>query len=142
MYVDPYLRAAYIKLHQGGYTEKYGGDGVNLTLGTKDETSLRGSAGVNVAKDFPLFYDSFLETDVRASYNHEFRNDGPTFTARFAADGTPFINTGILHGPNYYSAGFSVGHKDSFSSVTLDYDSEVSNSFVGHTATVTLRFRL
>ena len=42
----------------------------------------------------------------------------------------------------YYSAGFSVGHKDSFSSITLDYDGEATGKFVAHTATINLRFRL
>jgi hypothetical protein len=103
---------------------------------------MRGSAGFNLMRDFTLTYDSVLETDLRASYTHEFHNTPATFTSHFAVTpNVPITSSVLLHGPNFYSFGFGVGHKDSFSAVTLDYDAQVAGHYIGHTATVTLRFR-
>jgi hypothetical protein len=88
-----------------------------------------------------MYYDSNLTTDFRTSYTHEFRNAATAFNAHFAAAGDPFTLYSAPHGPGIYSFGFGVGHKDSFSSVTLDYDAQISSHFVGHVGTVTMRFR-
>jgi outer membrane autotransporter protein len=140
--VEPYLRAQYLKLYQGTYTEQNGGDGVNLTVDSHSQQSLRGGGGVTVGRQFVLGYDSNLAAEARGNYSHEFMNTADSFTAFYTADGTPFTNSILMHGPNYYSAGFSVGHKDSFSSITLDYDGEATGKLTAHTASVNLRFRL
>ncbi len=140
--LDPYIRAQYLKLHQGLYQDTGGGAGVDLTVDAHDQTSLKGSTGFAVNREYVVGIDSTLQATVRGNYSHEFKNGTNVFNSRFTADSTPFTNSILLHGPNYYSAGFSVGHKDSFSSITLDYDGEATGKFVAHTATVNLRFRL
>ena len=140
--ITPFIRMGYLKVNQKGYDEKHGGFGVNLSQGSRDTSSLRGTVGLNVERDFELFYDSLLETDFRAAYTREFNNDPIVYTSQFTSGGTPFNLTSQPHGPNVYSFGFGVGHRDGFSSVTLDYDYEMSSHFTGHVATVTLRFRL
>ena len=140
--LDPYVRAQYLKLHQGLYQDTGGGDGVNLTVDAHDQTSLKGSTGFAVNRDYVVGIDSTLQATLRGNYSHEFKDAQNVFNSRFTSDSTPFTNSILLHGPNYYSAGFSVGHKDSFSSITLDYDGEATGKFVAHTATINLRFRL
>ncbi|TAL04056.1 MAG: autotransporter domain-containing protein [Rhodospirillaceae bacterium] len=140
--IVPYLRVGYLKLNENRYSEKAGGAGIDLTNGAKNTSSLRTTAGFNLSKDFPLYYDSNLETDFRGSVTHDFKNDPTVFTSQFTAANTPFTITSLPHGPNIYSLGFGVGHKDSFSSVTLDYDAEITGHLMSHTAAVTLRFRL
>ncbi len=142
MMLEPYLRASYLDLKRNTFTQTGGGDGLNLIVDPNKQISTRGSVGVDLERDFTLHYDSMLETDFRASYTREFRNNPSSFTSRFAADPrTTMVNTVLPHGPSYYSVGFGVGHKDSFSSVTLDYDAQFAKGFMGHSATVSLRFR-
>jgi uncharacterized protein with beta-barrel porin domain len=140
--VDPYVQAQYLKLYQNGYSEQDGGAGVDLTVGSHSVSTLNGTGGVDVSRDFSLYYDSFLQTDLRASYTHQMMTQDALFGANFTASGTAFDQMMILHGPNYYSGGFSIGHKDSFSSITLDYDADIGNHYLGHVAAVSLRFRL
>jgi len=140
--IVPYIRAGYLTLHEDGYSEKNGGAGLDLTNGSRDTSSLRTTAGFNLSKDYPLYYDSNLETDFRGSVTHDFKNDPLTYTSQFTASNTPFTVTSLPHGPNIYSFGFGIGHKDSFSAITLDYDAEFTGHLMTHTAAVTLRFRL
>jgi len=139
--IVPYVRAGYMKLHEDGYTEKAGGP-VDLVESAKDTTSFRSTVGFDMSKNWALYYDSNLETDLRASYTHDFKDNPILMTSRFASAGLPFNTISMPHGPNIYSFGFGVGHKDSFSSITIDYDAEMAGHFLGHTAAVTLRFRL
>jgi uncharacterized protein with beta-barrel porin domain len=140
--LDPYVRASWLKLKQGNYQDTGGGDGVNLTVDSHSQTSLKGSTGFTVGRNFTLGYDTMLEAQARGNYSHEFKNLSDVFSSHFTADSTPFTNSILMHGPDYFSAGFSIGHKDSFSSITLDYDGEAAGKYTAHTATVTLRFRL
>jgi outer membrane autotransporter protein len=139
--ITPYLRFGYLKLHQNGYSEKNGGAGIDQTQSARDNQSLRGTIGLNLERDFALYYDSMLETDFRVSYTREFKNDPTVFTSRFSSAGTPFQIISQQHGPNVYAVGFGIGHRDSFSSVTFDYDAEFIGGLTSHIATVTLRFR-
>jgi uncharacterized protein with beta-barrel porin domain len=139
--IVPFIRAGYLTVQQGGYTEKNGGLGINFNQSSRTMNSFRSTIGLDVGKDFKLSYDSAVTTDFRASYSHDFKNDPTAFTAQFASAGTPFTLYSAPHGPSIYNVGFSVGHKDNFSAITVDYDAEVASHFLGHVATVTLRFR-
>jgi uncharacterized protein with beta-barrel porin domain len=140
--IVPYLRAGYLKLHENAYDEKNGGLGVNLSRGTQDTDSFRGTIGLDLSKEFKLAYDSKLHADLRTSYTREFKNDAITRWTRFTSGGTAFLLTALPHGPGIFAAGFSIGHEDSFSLITLDYDAEFTGHLMSHTATITLRFRL
>src|SRR5262249_1017992 len=46
--ITPYIRFGYLDLHQNGYSEKNGGAGVNLTQSARNNSSLRGTVGLNL----------------------------------------------------------------------------------------------
>jgi uncharacterized protein with beta-barrel porin domain len=140
--INPYLRAGYLKLHENGYSEKNGGNGINLTRGDLNTDSFRGTIGLDFSKEFKLDYDSKLHTDFRTSYTRDFKNDPITRLTQFSAAGTPFTLTSLPHGPSVFALGFGVGHEDSFSAITLDYEAEFAKNIIGHVLSITLRFRL
>ena len=138
--LTPYVRAAYLNNHENGYTETSGGTGVNLTVGAIDPKNARASAGFTLDRDFPIFYDSYVEAEFRANYTREFMNDPYRVTAQFSA-GPTFTNTSNARSPNRANAGVGLAHKDSYSSVSLDYDAEIAKGYLAHKIAVTARFR-
>lgn len=137
----PYVRGTYVNIHEDSYTETLGGDGVNLIVGDKNTDSVRGSVGFTFDRDFPIFYDSYVETEFRANYTRDIINDPVKLTADFVAGDTPFAVTGNKRNPNRINMGFGVAHKDSYSSVSIDYDTEIASGYMSHTAALTARFR-
>jgi outer membrane autotransporter protein len=137
----PYVRGAYVNIHEDSYTETLGGGGINLIVSDKNTDSLRGSVGFAFDRDFPIFYDSYMEAEFRANYTRDIINDPVTLTADFVAAGTPFAVTGNKRSSNRIALGFGVAHKDSYSSVSIDYDTEIASGYMSHTAALTTRFR-
>ncbi|MGE4062705.1 MAG: autotransporter domain-containing protein [Rhodospirillaceae bacterium] len=137
----PYARLSYLNITENGYTETGGGLGVNLDIDDRKGESLRGAAGFVVNRNFLLSYDSYVEAQFRGSFTREFMNDPVLVSARFASGGPTFTNIGNVWGENRFTTGFGIAHKDSYSSVSLDYDAEISSGFLSHTAAVTIRFR-
>ena len=137
----PYVRGAYTNVQENGYTETLGGDGINLVVGDKKADSVRGSLGFTFDRDFPIFYDSFVEAEFRANYTRDIINDPFSLTADFVAGDTPFTVISNKRNPNRINMGFGIAHKDSYSSVSVDYDTEISSDYMSHTAALTMRFR-
>ncbi len=137
----PYVRAAYVNIHEDGYTETLGGDGINLVVGEKNTDSLRGSVGFTFDRDFPIYFDSYAEAVFRANYTRDIINSPVSLTADFVAGDTPFTLRGNKRNPNRINMGIGLAHKDSYSSVSVDYDTEIASGYMSHTAALTARFR-
>lgn len=139
--LGPYARVAYLKIHENGYTETGGGTGVNLAIDDRNGESFRGTAGFVLNRNFLLSYDSYVEAQFRGGFTREFMGDPVAVTARFVSGGPAFTNLGNAWSKNRIATGIGIAHKDSYSSVSLDYDAEVASGFLSHTAAVTVRFR-
>jgi len=139
--LSPYARVAYAKLHENSYTETGGGAGINLHVGEKNPDSMRGSLGFNLDRNFPIFYDSYVEAQLRGDYTREFKTDPYAVNASFVAGGPTFTNFSNTPNKNSFGVGLGIAHKDSYSSVSLDYDARVASGFLAHQATVSVRFR-
>lgn len=140
--ITPYLRGSYLKMHENGYTETGGGAAVNLAVGEKNpEASTRGSVGFTFDRNFPVYFDSYIEAEFRADYTREFTNGATTLNASFASGSPTFVNVGNPREPNRFKVGFGIAGKDSYSSISLDYDVEGAKGYVAHIAGVTARFR-
>jgi uncharacterized protein with beta-barrel porin domain len=137
----PYVRGAYVNVRENGYTETLGGDGINLVIADKNADSVRGSVGFTFDRDFPIFYDSFVEAEFRANYTRDIINDPFSLTADFVAGDTPFTTASNKRNPNRINMGIGVAHKDSYSSVSVDYDTEIASDYMSHTVALTMRFR-
>ncbi len=138
--VTPFLRASYLKNHENGYTETSGGAGIDLSVAPRNAQIGRGSAGLTIDRDFPVFYDSYIEAEFRANYTRDFMNDPYAVRARFAT-GPEFVNFSSPRSPNRANVGIGFAHKDSYSSVSIDYDAEYAKGYLAHKAAITARFR-
>lgn len=138
--LTPFLRASYVKNHENGYTERSGGAGVDLTVAPRNAQIGRASAGFTFDRDFPVFYDSYVEAEFRANYTRDFMNDPYAVRARFAT-GPEFFNYSSPRSPNRANVGIGIAHKDSYSSVSVDYDAEYAKGYLAHKAAITARFR-
>lgn len=140
--ITPYLRGSYLHMHENGYTETGGGDAVNLVVGEKNpEASTRGSVGFTFDRNFPIYFDSYVEAEFRADYTREFTKGAVALNASFASGSPTFVNVGNPREPNRFKIGFGIAGKDSYSSISLDYDIEAAKGYVSHIAGVTARFR-
>jgi uncharacterized protein with beta-barrel porin domain len=140
--ITPFLRGTYLKMHEDGYTETGGGPAVNLVVGAKDpDASTRGAVGFTFDRDFPVYFDSYIEAEFRANYTREFSHSAITLNSAFASGGPTFTNVGTSREPNRFTTGFGIAGKDSYSSISLDYDVEVGKGYLAHIAAVTARFR-
>jgi uncharacterized protein with beta-barrel porin domain len=138
---SPYVRGSYMKSHENGYTESGGGTGIDLTLASKNADVARGTAGFTLDRNFPIYYDSYVEAEVRGSFTREFMNDPYAVTAQFVAAGPSFTTYSNKRSPNRANLGFGIAHKDSYSSVSVDYDAQYASGYLGHGISVTARFR-
>lgn len=138
--VVPFVRAAYQRNHENAYTETGGGTGIDLTVSARNPKNARASAGFTLDRDFPIYYDSYIEAEFRANYTREVLNDPYSLTAQFAV-GPSFTNTSLARSPNRANVGFGFAHKDSYSSVSVDYDAEIASGYIAHKAALTARFR-
>ena len=136
----PFIRASYLKNHENRYTEQSGGTGVNLTVAPRIADNARASVGLTIDRDFPIFYDSYVEAELRGNFTREFKNDPYAVVAQFAV-GPTFVNMSTPRSPNRANIGIGFAHKDSYSSVSVDYDAEISKGYLAHKAAVTARFR-
>lgn len=138
--LTPFVRGAYLKTRENGYTETGGGTGIDLTLNDRNPKNARAAAGFTLDRDFPIYYDSYVEAELRGSFTREFMNDPYGVTAQFAV-GPSFANFSTQRSPNRANVGLGIAHKDSYSSVSVDYDAEISKGYLAHKAAVTARFR-
>ncbi len=140
--ITPYLRGSYLKMHENNYTETGGGAAVNLVVGEKNpDASTRGSVGFSFDRNFPIYFDSYIEAEFRADYTREFTKGAVALNASFASGSPTFVNVGNPREPNRFKMGFGIAGKDSYSSISLDYDIEAAKGYVSHIAGVTARFR-
>ncbi len=139
--ISPYIRGAYVSVHEDGYTETLGGGGINLVVSDKNADSIRGSVGFALDRDFPIFYDSYVEAEIRANYTRDILNDPVSVAGNFVTGDTPFTVSGNKRSPNRINLGVGIAHKDSYSSISVDYDTEIASGYMSHTATITARFR-
>jgi len=139
--VSPYARVAFLKTHEGSYTEAGGGAGVDLDYDTRNQDSLRGGIGFVAQRRFALLQDSGIEAELRGDYAREFGAGRPKASLRFASGGPTFVANGAKPGKNIVTAGLSVGVRDIFTAFTVDYDASYSGDYLGQTLSATFRFR-
>jgi uncharacterized protein with beta-barrel porin domain len=137
----PYLRGSYIRAQEKSYTETGGGNGVNLSYDSRTQDSMRAGAGFIAQRRFVVFQDVGIETELRGDVARELSADPANVTARFTAGGATFTNVGQRLDKNVFGLGASIGVRDIFTALSLDYDAEKSGDFLGHTISATFRFR-
>lgn len=137
-YARPALSVDYLHLFEEGYTETGGGIGVDLSIADRDSTSFSGSAVLTMGA---LYENSsrWWSPVVRLGYRSEFSNDILETEARFADyDDTFILRSQQLPGSGLLF-GFGVSAGSGYSTFSLDYDADVRDDFIRHTARLVMR---
>lgn len=137
-YVRPALSIDYLRLFEEGYTETGGGIGVDLSVSDRESTSFTGSAVMT----FGALYENnnrWWSPVVRLGYRSEFSNEIQETEARFADyDDTFILRSQQLPGSGMLF-GFGVSAGSGYSTFSLDYDADVRDDFIRHTARLVMR---
>jgi len=119
-----------------------GADDLNLVAADEDFTSMQGSLGMRLFKDFKTENGGILTPEARARWTYEFSNDDHLLNARFAgATDTSFLVKGDR--PDRHGVVLGLGltaraKKDL--TMRLDYDASISSDLVTHAVTGLLVF--
>ncbi|MEA1942803.1 MAG: autotransporter outer membrane beta-barrel domain-containing protein [Pseudomonadota bacterium] len=137
-YVRPALSVDYLRLFEEGYTETGGGIGVDLSVADRESTSFTGSALMTFGALFEN-NNRWWSPVVRLGYRSEFSNDVLETEARFADyDDTFILRSQQLPGSGLLF-GFGVSAGSGYSTFSLDYDADVRDDFIRHTARLVMR---
>jgi uncharacterized protein with beta-barrel porin domain len=128
-------------MYDTGYTERRGGDGVNLTLGSRTTRSVRVFAGVLAQTEFNLD-DGVMKPQILAGWSHDFINDRPIIDASFeAAPGSAFSVVGPVTDSSRLIGGASFAYLFENWSAAFNYDASHMSGALSQSASITMTSR-
>ena len=137
-YLRPALSVDYLRLFEEGYEETGGGTGIDLSVSDRESTSFSGSATMMFGAMFENA-DSWWSPNVRLGYRSEFADEITETEAHFVDYDDVFTlrsqqlpGTGLLFG-------FGVAAGSGYSTFSFDYDADVRDDFIRHTARLVMR---
>ncbi|CAN1514789.1 Outer membrane autotransporter barrel [Methylophilaceae bacterium] len=138
--ITPLANLAYVKLDQNGYTESDRNDtGAALSVDSTKTESLRSGLGAKLS--VALATGELSPTlEARAVWNHEFADTNQNITASFYG-GDSFTTNGVSQSRDSANLGVGVSLKSkNGQTLSVNYDAEVKNDYVSHTAALKARF--
>lgn len=136
----PTIAAAYSYFDQDDYTER-SNNGTGLSIKGKNTDSFRTGLG---GKALWSLGDASMPVmlEARALWWHEFNDVRQDTTARFAAGGSTFHVDGVKPERDSGNIGLTVSAsaKDASQVLSLSYDAEIRDQYIGHTGSITARF--
>ena len=138
--ITPLASLAYVKLDQNGYTESDRNDtGAALSVDSTKTESLRSGLGAKLS--VALATGELSPTlEARAVWNHEFADTHQNITASFDG-GDSFTTNGVSQSRDSANLGVGVNLKSkNGQTLSVNYDAEVKNDYVSHTAALKARF--
>ena len=137
-YARPSLSIDYLRLFEQGYTETGGGTGIDLSIGDRDSTSFSGSAQMTFGAMFENA-SSWWSPSLRVGYRSEFADEITETEASFVDYDETFTlrsqqlpGTGLLFG-------FGIAAGSGYSTFSFDYDADIRDDFIRHTARLVMR---
>ena len=139
--IQPMLSLQASHLSRDSFMET-GADDLNLVAADESFTSIQGSLGMRLFKDYKTEGGAILRPEARARWTHELSGDDHLLNARFAGStATPFLVKGDR--PDRHGVVLGLGltarvRKDL--TFRMDYDASISGNLVIHAATALLVF--
>ena len=139
--IIPHVSVDGLYMYDTGYTERLGGDGVNLTLGSRTTRSVRVFAGVLAQTEFNLD-DGVMKPQILAGWSHDFINDRPIIDASFeAAPGSAFSVVGPVTDSSRLIGGASFAYLFENWSAAFNYDASHMSGALSQSASITMTSR-
>jgi len=139
--IIPHVSIDGLYMYDTGYTERLGGDGVNLSLGSRTTRSVRVFAGVIAQTEFNLD-DGVMKPQILAGWSHDFINDRPIIDASFeAAPGSQFSVVGPVSDASRLMGGASFAYLFENWSAAFNYDAAHTSGALSQSASITMTSR-
>lgn len=137
-YVRPAFSVDYLRLTENAYTETGGGIGVDLSVGDRESTSFSSTALMTLGARFENT-NSWWSPTVRVGFRNEFADSNAETTASFADyDQTFTLRSQSMPGSGAIF-GFGIAAGSGYSTFSFDYDADVRDDFIRHTARLVMR---
>tara|TARA_R110000868_G_scaffold10138_4_gene49512 strand:+ start:8201 stop:11416 length:3216 start_codon:yes stop_codon:yes gene_type:complete len=137
-FLRPSVSVDYLGLYESGYTETGGGNGVDLVVSDRDSTSFSATALLTAGARF-TGTDSWWSPHVRAGFRNEFSSAETQTDAHFADYDTTFtLRSQQIPGTGFIF-GFGLSAGSGYSVFSFDYDADMREDFIRHTARVVIR---
>lgn len=138
LFVRPSFSVDYLSLHESEYTETGGGTGVDLFVDERDSSSFTGTAMLAFGTRFERD-NSWWAPQMRIGYRSEFSSSELETYARFAGLDDEFLLRSDTMPGSGFIFGLGVGGGSGYSTFSLDYDADVRDDFIRHTARLVMR---
>ncbi|RKR03029.1 autotransporter family protein [Maricaulis maris] len=137
-YVRPAFSVDYLRLSESSYVETGGGVGVDLSVGDRETTSFSGTGLLTLGARFSST-NSWWSPTVRVGFRNEFADSDSETTASFADfDDTFTLRSQSMPGTGAIF-GFGIAAGSGYSTFSFDYDADVREDFIRHTARLVMR---
>lgn len=137
-YFRPAFSVDYLRLSESGYTETGGGIGVDLSVGDRETTSFSGTGLMTLGARFEND-NSWWAPTVRVGFRNEFGDSDAETTASFSDfDDTFTLRSQSMPGTGAIF-GFGIAAGSGYSTFSFDYDADVREDFIRHTARLVMR---
>lgn len=137
-FLRPSASIDYLSLTENEYTETGGGTGINLVIGDRDSSTFTGTALVSFGARFEG-NDNWWSPTVRLGYRNEFDSTNSVTDAYFEGLDDRFTLMGQQMPGSGFIFGFGVAAGSDYSTFSLDYDADVRDDFIRHTARFVIR---
>ena len=137
-FMRPAATVDYLALFEESYVETGGGAGIDLAVDERDSSSLSGTALLTFGAVFENT-NSWWSPHARVGFRSEFSDGDTETTAHFVDyDETFTLRSQQLPGSGFIF-GFGLTAGSGYSTFSLDYDADLRDDFVRHTARLVMR---
>lgn len=137
-FIRPSASIDYLSLIENEYTETGGGTGIDLVIGDRDSSTFTGTALVSFGARFESSNNWWSPT-VRLGYRNEFDSTNSVTDAYFDGLDDRFTLMGQQMPGSGFIFGFGLAAGSDYSTFSLDYDADVRDDFIRHTARFVIR---
>ncbi|MBI1236272.1 MAG: autotransporter domain-containing protein [Alphaproteobacteria bacterium] len=137
-YARPSVSVDYLRLYESAYSETGGGPGIDLVVDDRESSTFSSTASFTLGGLYGS-PSSWWSPQVRLGYRNDFSGDAAITNARFDGYNNEFsFRSEDLPGSGFV-VGFALQAGSDYSTFSFDYDADLRDGFVRHTARLVLR---
>lgn len=137
-YLRPSASIDYLGLYEGSYTETGGGSGVDLVVSDRESSSFSATAMMTLGARY-AGNDSWWSPHIEAGFRNEFSGGETQTDAHFVDyDDTFTLRSQQIPGTGFIF-GFGIAAGSGYSVFSFDYDADLREDFIRHTARLVMR---
>jgi len=137
-FIRPSVGIDYLRLNESAYEESEGGDGIDLSVSERESTSFSATGMIAIGARFGDD-SSWWSPQARFGYREELENDIVATEAHYVGYSDTFTLMSQQLPADGLVFGFGIMGGSDYSTFALDYDGDIRDGYVRHTARLVLR---